>query len=103
MSKETKRSITVELIGHTFQVRTAEPESEVKEDARLVQSVLEEIRRRTGPMDLLRLYALGLLHLGRELRMRESLYLHLRDALESRVASYIERYHRLFPSSADKR
>lgn len=88
MSREPKRSVTVELLGQRFQVRTGEPETEVILDAQVVEAVLEEIRRRSGPLDSLRLYALGLLHLGRELRMRDAMYRRLYHEVKMRVEAW---------------
>lgn len=89
-----KRSVTVELLGQRFQVRTQEPEWEVEQDARLVETVLDEIRRRSGSLDTLRLFALGLLHLGRELRMREAMYQRLYREVANRIETWEQRFNR---------
>ena len=91
----TKRTITVELLGHRFLVRTTEPEEAVQEDRKRVEETLSTIRERTGIVDTLELFALGLLHLGRELRMQEEKHNRFLEEIENRIREITGRVHQV--------
>lgn len=81
----TKRSVTVELMGERLKLRTTEPEEALAEHVERVNTVLAEIARQSNAVDTLRLFALGLLFMGRELNMLETRYAAFCDGLESQL------------------
>ena len=82
---ETKRTVTVDLMGQKIAVRTTEPEETLEQNIARVQDALLRIKSQTGSVDTVRLFALGLLHLGRELNVLEHRYKELCDQIDTRL------------------
>lgn len=88
---EEKRTVTVDLMGQRLTVRTTEPEETLRRSIDRINRVLEELRTGTDTVDTVRLFALGLLHLGREIDMLETKYMDLQDEVTDAVTSWTER------------
>ncbi len=91
---DTKRTVTVDLLGHRLTVRTTEPEEALQRNIARVRDVLEQIQDGTDAVDSLRLFALGLLHLGRELDMLENRYSELSELFGDKLESWTATVHR---------
>lgn len=68
---ESKRTVTVELLGQRITVRTTETEEALQRNLTRINQVLQTLRARTDGVEPVRLFALGLLHLGREIDVLE--------------------------------
>lgn len=82
---EAKRTVSINLYGQQLTVRTTESEESLQENVARIRNVLDDIQRHTGAVDTARLYALGLLHLGRELNMLETRYKDFCQQIETRL------------------
>lgn len=87
---EDKRTVTINLMGQQLTVRTTEPEESLQRNLDRVRETLQRIQVQTGTVDTVKLFALGLLHLGRELNVLEERYDNICNDLEHRLDRWSE-------------
>ncbi|RMF12443.1 MAG: cell division protein ZapA [Candidatus Dadabacteria bacterium] len=87
---EDKRTVTINLMGQHLTVRTTEPEESLQRNLDRVRDTLQRIQVQTGTVDTVKLFALGLLHLGRELTVLEERYDNICNDLEHRLDRWSE-------------
>lgn len=91
---DSKRTVTVELLGHRLTVRTTETEEALARNLDHLNGLLTEMRSRTGVVDTARLFALALLHLGREINMTRTMQEERTEPLARRIDDLTDRIHR---------
>ncbi len=91
---DSKRTVTVELLGHRLTVRTTENEEALTRNVDRLNDLLVEMRSKTGVVDTARLFALALLHLGREIDMTKDMRNEWTEPLARRIEDMTDRIHR---------
>lgn len=86
-------------MGQKLTVRTTEPEATLQHNLARVREALDQIQAQTGAVDTVRLFALGLLHLGRELNVLEHRYNDLQREFQSQIDAWSERVRTSLASS----
>lgn len=91
---DTKRTVTVELLGQRLTVRTTETEEALARNLGRLNGMLADMRAKTGVVDTARLFALGLLHLGREIDMYDESRGVWIEPFVHRIDDWTDRIHR---------
>lgn len=80
-------------MGQKLTVRTTEPEEVLQRNVDRVRHALDRIQAQTGAVDTVRLFALGLLHLGRELNVLEHRYNEISQDVVMHLDRWTDRVH----------
>lgn len=86
-------------MGQKLTVRTTEPEETLQHNVARVRAALEQIQAQTGAVDTVRLFALGLLHFGRELSVLEHRYNDLQREFGAQIDAWSQRVRASLASS----
>lgn len=86
-------------MGQKLTVRTTEPEETLQRNIDRVKEALDRIQAHTGAVDTVRLFALGLLHLGRELNVLEHRYNVMAGEIQAQLDGWMQQVQSSVASS----